>query len=35
MSTSPEGGVDEDSSVSQRRHEELDDSVEEYRAVIH
>ena len=35
MSGSSEGGVHEDPSVCQSRDEELDDSVEEYRAVIH
>ena len=32
---SSESGIDEDASVFQSRDEELDDSVEEYRAVIH
>ena len=32
---SSESGVNEDTSVCQRRDEELDDAVEEYRAVIH
>ena len=35
MTGSAESGIDEDSSVFQSRDEELDDSVEEYRVVIH
>ena len=35
VSCSSQSGIDEDASVCQRRDEELDDGVEEYRAVIH
>jgi hypothetical protein len=35
MTGSSESGIDEDPSVFQNRDEELDDSVEEYRVVIH
>ena len=35
VSCSSQSCIDEDASVCQRRDEELDDGVEEYRAVIH
>ena len=35
VSCSSQSCIDEGTSVFQRRDEELDDSVEEYRAVIH